>query len=175
MWPVTSHLYKRATRPGLPAGTICTQLIGRKLYIKFYILWRLHCPILTNFWSDERDTSQNLSGFYFHNSWIYVETMTQNVNFSIWPVQYLACQTSQRMYKVKLIVNKVHIVFRIGSTIELAQLWNWSNWRIIPTIEWLISGPSWNHSLGFCSHSVSYLETVHFTYRASIRTKGTKV
>ena len=34
-------------------------------------------------------TSQNLSSFYFHNSWIYVEIMTQNVNFPIWPVQYL--------------------------------------------------------------------------------------
>ena len=27
---VTSHVYKRATKPGLPAGKICTQLNGRK-------------------------------------------------------------------------------------------------------------------------------------------------
>ena len=56
-------------------------------------------------------TSQNLSSFYFHNSWIYVEIMTQNVNFPIWPVQYLACQKSQSMYKVTLIVNKGHKVY----------------------------------------------------------------
>ena len=28
-------------------------------------------------------TSQNLSSFYFHHYWIYVEIMTQNVNFLI--------------------------------------------------------------------------------------------
>ena len=51
--------------------------------IKSYILWRLYCPIFVNFWFDERGTSQNLSSFYFHNSWMYVEIMTQNVNFHI--------------------------------------------------------------------------------------------
>ena len=58
-------------------------------------------------------TSQNLSSFYFHNSWIYVEIMTQNVNFLIkwWPVQYLDCRNTQRMYKVTLVVKKVHIVY----------------------------------------------------------------
>ena len=34
-------------------------------------------------------TSQNLSSFYFHNSRIYVEIMTQNVNFPIGPVLLL--------------------------------------------------------------------------------------
>ena len=29
----------------------------------------------------------------------------------IWPVQYPACQTSQRIYKVTLIVNNVHMVY----------------------------------------------------------------
>jgi hypothetical protein len=51
-------------------------------------------------------TSQN-----FHNSWIYVESMTQNVNFPIGSVQYIACQNTQRMHKVTLIVNKVHMVY----------------------------------------------------------------
>ena len=80
--------------------------------IKCYISWRLHCLVLINFWYDERGTSQNLSSFYFHNCWIFVEVMTQNVNFHIWPVQYLACQKDQRMYKDALIVNKVHMVYR---------------------------------------------------------------
>ena len=44
--------------------------------IKSYILWRVHCLILVNFLYDERGTSQNLSNFYFHNSWFYVEIMT---------------------------------------------------------------------------------------------------
>ena len=56
-------------------------------------------------------TSQNLSSFYFHNSWIDVEIMSQNVNLPIWLVQYLACQNTQRMYKVTLIDNKVHMVY----------------------------------------------------------------
>ena len=37
--------------------------------------------------------------------------MTQNVNFSIWPVQYLACQNTQIRYKVTLIVSRVHMVY----------------------------------------------------------------
>ena len=57
-------------------------------------------------------TSQNLTSFYFRNSWIYVETMTQTVNLPIGPVQYCACQNTQRMYKVTLIVNRVHMVYR---------------------------------------------------------------
>lgn len=44
--------------------------------------------------------------------------MTQNVNFPIyiklWPVHYLACQKNQRMYKVTLIVNQGHVVYRIS-------------------------------------------------------------
>ena len=66
-------------------------------------------------------TSQNLSNFYFHNSWIYVEIMTRNVNFPIGPVHYLACQTSQGMYKVALIVNKVHMVCTLVSNLEKVQ------------------------------------------------------
>ena len=50
---MTSHVYKRATEPGLPAGTICTQPIMEE-NIKSYILWRLHCLILINFGYDER-------------------------------------------------------------------------------------------------------------------------
>ena len=47
----------------------------------------------------------------FHYSWINEENMTQSVNFPIWPVQYLACQTSQGMHKVTLnIVHEVHLV-----------------------------------------------------------------
>ena len=47
-----------------------------------YILWRLHCLIFINtFDMIKGGTSQNLSSFYFHNSCIYVETMTQNFNF----------------------------------------------------------------------------------------------
>ena len=57
-------------------------------------------------------TSQDLFSFYLHNSWIYVEIMTQNVNFPIGLVQYLACQNTQRMHKVTLIVNKAHMVYR---------------------------------------------------------------
>ena len=106
--PVTSHVYKRATEPGLPAGMIYTQPI--EYIINSYIWWRLHCHILIDFWYDERGTSQNLSSFHSHSSWIYMEIMTQNVNFPIWPVQYFACQNTQRMYKVTLIVNKVHTV-----------------------------------------------------------------
>ena len=56
-------------------------------------------------------TSQNLPSFYFDNSWIYVEIVTQYVNFPIAPVQYLAYQNTERMYKVTLIVNKVHMVY----------------------------------------------------------------
>ena len=53
-------------------------------------------------------TSQNLSSFYFHNSWIYVEIMTQNVNFPIGPVHYLACQNTQRMHKVHMGYSNTH-------------------------------------------------------------------
>ena len=56
-------------------------------------------------------TSQDLTSFYFHNSWFYVAIMRQNVNFPIGPVLYLACQNTERMYKVTLIVNKVHMVY----------------------------------------------------------------
>ena len=55
-------------------------------------------------------TSQNLSSFYSHNYWVYVEIITQNVNSPRGPVKYLACQNTQRMHKVTLIVNKVRIV-----------------------------------------------------------------
>ena len=106
MWPVTSHVYKRATKPGLSTGTICTQPNGRKhktLYFMEHLLSNFYQLLI--WWK-----GAHLS-FYFHNSWIYVEIMTQNVNFPIWPVQYLACQTSQRMCKVTLIVNKVHMVY----------------------------------------------------------------
>ena len=54
---------------------------------------------------------KNLSSFYFHNSWIYVEIMTQNVNFTIWSMQCIACQTSQKMYTKTLTVNKGHMVY----------------------------------------------------------------
>ena len=89
---------------GLPAGTICTQLNGK--LTKSHILWRLHCPILINFWYYERGTSENFSSFYFHNSRIYVEIMKQNVLFTIGPVPYLSCHKIQRMHKVTLIVDK---------------------------------------------------------------------
>ena len=56
-------------------------------------------------------TSQTISSFYFRNSWIYVEIITQNVNFPIGQVQYLACQNPHIMYKVTLIVNKFHMVY----------------------------------------------------------------
>ena len=38
--------------------------------------------------------------FYFHYSWFYVEITTQNVNFPIGPVQYTACQNTQRETKM---------------------------------------------------------------------------
>ena len=49
--------------------------------------------------------------FTFISLGLMWKIMTQNVNFPIWPVQYLACQTSQRMYKVTLVVNKGHMVY----------------------------------------------------------------
>ena len=52
---------------------------------------------------------------YLNNSWFYV---AQNANFPKGPVQYLACQNTQRMYKITLIVSKVHIVYsRPGITL----------------------------------------------------------
>ena len=37
MWPVTSHVYKRATEPGLLANTICTKPNGRKHKILYFM------------------------------------------------------------------------------------------------------------------------------------------
>ena len=54
--------------------------------IKSYILWRLHCLILINFWYDEKGNISKLDQLLLHNSWFYVEIMTQNVNFPIGPV-----------------------------------------------------------------------------------------
>ena len=50
-------------------------------------------------------TSENLSSFYFHNSWIFVEVMTQNLNFpineeySILPARILKECTRSHFYK----------------------------------------------------------------------------
>ena len=51
--------------------------------IKSYILWRLHCQIFINFGYDERVQISKLVQLLLPNSWIYVEIMTQNVNFPI--------------------------------------------------------------------------------------------
>ena len=37
MWPVTSHVYKRATEPGHPASRICTQPNGRNYKILYFM------------------------------------------------------------------------------------------------------------------------------------------
>ena len=47
VWPVTSHVYKRATKPGLPAGTICTQpnlacQTSQSMYKVTYIVHKVH-------------------------------------------------------------------------------------------------------------------------------------
>ena len=85
MWPVTSHVYKRATEPLLPAGRICTQLNGRNKKILYFMeiaLSNLYKLLMMK----KGDTCQNLVQLiYFHNSWIYVEIMTRNVNFLMWP------------------------------------------------------------------------------------------
>ena len=111
MWPETSHVYKKATKPGLPTNTICTRSNGRKHKILYFMEIALSNSYQLLIWW-KGGTSLNLSSFYFNNSWIYVEVMTPNVNFPIWPVQYLACQTSQRMCKVTLIENRVHMVLK---------------------------------------------------------------
>ena len=108
MWPVTSHVYKRATESGLPAGTICTQPNWRKHKILYFMEIALSNSYqLLICW-------KGASSFYFHNSWIYVEIMPQNVNFPILSVQYVTCQNTQStcIYKVTLIVHKAHMVYR---------------------------------------------------------------
>ena len=65
---VTSHVYKRATEPGLPAGMIYTHSMEE------------------TFDMVKGHTSRNLTSVYFHNFWFYVEIMTQHVNFPIGPV-----------------------------------------------------------------------------------------
>ena len=98
MWPVTSHVDKRAT------CIIFTQPNGRKHTILYFMEFAPpnSCHLLL-LWKG--GTSQKVSSFYFHNSWIYVEIMTQMSTFPFWPVQYLACQKIQRMYKVILTLN----------------------------------------------------------------------
>ena len=81
--------------------------------MKSYMLWRLHCLILINFWYDERGPHLKTCPAFTFITQIYVETTTQNVNFPLWPEQYLACQKIQRMCKVTLIVNKVHMVYTV--------------------------------------------------------------
>ena len=51
---------------------------------------------------------QNFSSCYFHNSLIYVEIMTQNVNFPIYYDQcsILPARLAKKLYKVTLIVNR---------------------------------------------------------------------
>ena len=95
MWPVTSHVYERATEPGLPACTICTKPNGSKHQILYFM--EIGPLILINFWYDERGHISKLS---FIVLGFYVEIMTQNVNFPISHVQYCACKNTQRMYKV---------------------------------------------------------------------------
>ena len=67
-----------------------------------------------------------------------MEIMTQNVNFPIRPVQYLACQTSQGMYEVTLIVNKGHMVYTpTMQSFESNFTWNNHGWTTIT--KWLYS------------------------------------
>ena len=49
--------------------------------------------------------------FTFITLGFFVEILTQNVTFPKGPVLYLACQNTLRMYKVTLIINKVHMVY----------------------------------------------------------------
>ena len=79
------HVYKRATESGLPAGMICTQPNGRK---HKNLIFYGDCTVqfLLTFDTMKGGTSQNLTSFYFHNSWFYWEIMNQNVNFPIEPV-----------------------------------------------------------------------------------------
>ena len=79
---MTSHVYKGATESGLPAGTICTLPRGIK-HKKLILYGDCTVKFLSIFDMMKEGTSQNLSNFYFHNYWIYVEIMTQNVNFPI--------------------------------------------------------------------------------------------
>ena len=79
MWPVTSHVYKWATPPGLPVGMICTQLNGRTnlifygdctgpIFSKLLIWWKgallKTCPAvtsITNSWMHDYETKCQLS------------------------------------------------------------------------------------------------------------------
>ena len=64
-YDLTSQVYKRAIKPGLPAGTICTQPNGRKHKILYFMEIALSI-YLTTFDMMKGGTSQNLSSFYFH-------------------------------------------------------------------------------------------------------------
>ena len=100
-------LWQRATctEPGLPAGTICIQPNGTNNQIFLGDAYQF-------FYMMKGGTSQNLSSFYLHNSWIYVEIVTQMSTFpyNLCSIDFWACHT-QRMYKVTLIVNKDHMVY----------------------------------------------------------------
>ena len=84
---------------------ICTQPNGRKHQILNFMeialsnSYHSYQPKLDMM---KGGTSRNFSSFYFHNFWINVEIMTQNVIVPIRPVQYLACQNTQRMHRVTL-------------------------------------------------------------------------
>ena len=93
----TGLLKSRATEPGLSAGMVCTQPNGRK-HKNHLFYGDCTVKLLSTFDMMKRGTSQNSSSIYFHNSWIYVETMTPNVNF---PVQGHT-----------IIINKVYMVHR---------------------------------------------------------------
>ena len=110
MWPVTTHVYKRATEPGLLAGMICTQLNGRKHKILKFMEIALSNSYQLLIWLKGAHL-KTCPAFTFITLVFMWKLWHKISTFTKWPMRYLACQNSQRMYKVTLIVNKGHMVY----------------------------------------------------------------
>ena len=89
-------------------------------------------PESSDFSVGPENSRQDKSSFFFiffFTSTLSTQHYVQNKNFSIRPVQYLACQNTQRMYKVPLIVTTVQMVYKLEVT--NMDLWPWESFTCI--------------------------------------------
>ncbi len=102
---------KTAVEPGLPVGTICTQLNGRNTNY-LHIVEIAPYQFVSTF-DMKGVTSQNLyTRYFFYNSWFYA-LIIQYVKYLIWRVQFLACQEmSWGVCNINNFVNKVTVCSR---------------------------------------------------------------
>ncbi len=107
MWPVTSHVYRRATESGLPAATISTRHKRKKTYT-------LKCCgdctgdcYQVNLWHEDSEHLSKLVELLLLNLLTFL-----GVKFPLWPVQYLGCRIGPGMYMVTVSVLRQRLVYR---------------------------------------------------------------